>query len=137
MLIDVYIGLFGAGKTMSLTQAFLVFVLAGLYGWWAAALAGAAQGERGLTLALLIVAVVWVALGNGVAGLVGCAPLCPNATPSQDVTHVSSLVFGALAAYADWQLFRTQTGPVRAPFVTTAVLFLVALAITQALTITL
>ena len=135
VLIDVYIGLFGAGKTMPLAQALLVFVIAGLYGWWAAALAGAAQGERGLTLSLVLLSAVWVALGNGVAGLVGCAPICPNAAPYQDLTHIASLVVGAAAAYADWRLFREQSGPVRARFWVTAALFLIALVATQALTI--
>lgn len=135
VLIDLYIGLFGSGKSMPLAQALLVFVLAGLYGWWAAALSAAAQGERGMTLSLVLLGAVWVALGNGVAGLVGCAPICPNAAPYQDVTHVASLALGALAAYADWRLFRRQTGPVLARFWVTALLFLVALVATQALTI--
>ena len=99
--IDLFIGLYGSGAEMNVLQAGLIAALAALHGWWAAAIARAASGRGGeLTLALF--AGVWLLGWNGVGGLVGCPPSCPNAWPYQDVAHVASVIVGALAASSAW-----------------------------------
>ena len=99
--IDLFIGLYGGGAEMNVLQAGLIAALAALHGWWAAAIARVASGRGGeLTLALF--AGVWLLGGNGVGGLVGCPPACPNAWPYQDVAHVASVIVGALAARSAW-----------------------------------
>ena len=99
--IDLFIGLYGSGAEMNVLQAGLIAALAALHGWWAAAIAHAASGRGGeLTLALL--AGVWLLGWNGVGGLVGCPPACPNAWPYQDVAHVASVIVGAMATRSAW-----------------------------------
>ncbi len=99
--IDLFIGLYGSGPQMNVLQAGLIAVLAALHGWWAAVIARAASGRGGeLTLALF--AGVGLLGWNGVGGLVGCPPACPNAWPYQEVAHVASVIVGALAARSAW-----------------------------------
>jgi hypothetical protein len=90
---------------MNLLQAGLIPALAALYWWWTAAIARAASG-RGAELTLALFAGVWVLGGNGVGGLVGCPPPCPNAWPHQDIAHVASVIAGALAARSAWDAGR-------------------------------
>ncbi len=106
LFVDVFIGLFGSGKAMSFPQALLLFAVAALYGWWPVAFVMTERREPGGPAALLLLCGLWAALGNGVAGLVGCPPPCANAFPYQDLTHVASLVFGAAASYAIWRAHR-------------------------------
>jgi len=99
--IDLFIGLYGSGAQMNLPQAGLIAALAALHGWWAGAIARAASG-RGAELTLALFAGIWLLVGNGVGGLVGCPPPCSNAWPYQDVAHVASVIVGALAARSAW-----------------------------------
>ena len=99
--IDLFIGLYGSGAQMNLLQAGLIAALAALHGWWAGAIARAASG-RGAELTLALFAGIWLLVGNGVGGLVGCPPPCSNAWPYQDVAHVASVIVGALAARSAW-----------------------------------
>lgn len=128
VLIDVIIGLYGfvpGQSSLGLPQALTLLSFALVYGWWPSACAAATAGIRGATLALAILAFVWVFLGNGVAGAIACFPPCAGAFPWQDGAHLASAVFGGWAALAAWRVYRAMPGPTQwAPPVTAVVLIL-------------
>jgi hypothetical protein len=136
VLIDVIIGLFGlaepsrpatflGAQSITMAQALTLLSFALVYGWWASAAAAATAGVRGATLALAVLAFIWVFLGNGIAGLLACFPPCGNAFPWQDAAHLASAVFGGWAALAAWRAYRAMRGPTQAaPAVTAVVLIL-------------
>lgn len=136
VLIDVIIGLFGLAEppraatflgpqSITVAQGLTLVSFAVVYGWWPSACAAATAGIRGATLALAILAFVWVFLGNGLAGMIACFPPCGNAFPWQDAAHIASAVFGGWAALAAWRAYRAMPGPTQAaPPVTAVVLIL-------------
>src|SRR5688572_3523766 len=92
VLIDVIIELYGragggliaGGRTITVAQALTLLSFALLYGWWNSPIAAATAGVRGATLALAVLAFVWVFLGNGIVGFLACFPPCSGAFPWQD-----------------------------------------------------
>ncbi len=124
VLIDMYLGLFGAGRTMTPHAAGIVIGMAALYAWWALALAFAASGDRGALLAVAILAAYWAMLANGAIGLVLCRPPCSVAWPYQDLAHIASLALGAAATALTVGAFRAGTGAVHrsTPLVTALLL---------------
>ena len=124
-------GGFGSGRGILSGEALALLTVAALYGWWLAPVAASTRGVRGATLALVIIDLLWVVLGQGVAGLVFCAvPVCPDATPWTDIIRYGSLVLGAAAAWTAWRAYRATPGPTQwAPVVTATVLIVVSLAL--------
>lgn len=115
VLIDYHIGLFGeSSPTMSPLQAVIILILCLVYGCWSISLGLATSGYRAGLLGSFAFTVVWAFLASGLVGLAACLPPCQNAFPYQDIAHVSSLVFGVLAAYTTWQKIRAVS-PVRMP----------------------
>ena len=109
-IIDFHLGLFGATSTsLSMLQAANVVLTCLVVAWWVICL-GATPGTArpGLSGAVTL-ALVWVFLGNGMAILL--APPPADAFPFQDLAHVFSLVFGALAAYTTWRELRHSRTP--------------------------
>lgn len=78
-----------------------------VYGWWGWSLARAGgDGKSGL-VSLLLLSLLWAG-GNG-ASIVICPPPCGGVTPYKlypDVSHVGSLIFGALASYVTFRVIR-------------------------------
>jgi len=121
-------GAFGSGVGMQTGESLALRTTAAVYGWWLAPVAAATGGVRGAALALVIIDVLWVFLGQGVAGLIFCAvPVCPDATPWTDIVRYGSLVLGAAAAWTAWGAYRAMRGPTQwAPVATAVVLILVS-----------
>jgi len=144
VLIDVWIGLFGAsggvvvagGPTLTAAQALTLLAFAVLYGWWNSPIAAATAGVRGAMLALAVLAFVWVFLGNGVAGFIACFPPCAGAAPWQDAAHLASVVFGGWAAWAAWSAYRAMRGPTQVAPAATAAVLMLASYVTQAMSFT-
>ncbi len=133
VLIDVWIDLFGAGEPIAVGEALTLLSLALLYGWWNSPIAAATAGIRGATLALAVLAFVWVFLGNGVAGVIACFPPCSGAFPWQDAAHLASAVFGGWAAWAAWSAYRAMPGSTQLAPAMTAVVLIVFSYVMQAL----
>ena len=115
VFIDHHIGLFGeSSSAMSPLQAAIIFILCLVYGCWSISLGLATSGYRAGLLGTFTLTVVWAFLANGLVGLAACPPPCQSAFPYQDIAHVSSLVFGTLAAYTTWQKIRA-TSPASMP----------------------
>lgn len=130
--IDLFIGLYGSGRAMSVAQALFLLILAALYGWWAALFAGTARGDQGAATAQLLLCAVWVTFGNGIGGLVGCPIPCANAFPYQDVAHLGNIGLGAGASVALWRAYGTGLA-LRTRFGATFLAFAVALVAAGAL----
>ena len=116
VVLDYQIGLFGeTSEDVSWVQAALAFLLGLLYAWWGASFAMAGGGAwQGVGLAsLLVLALVWSFLGNGLAGVFACLPPCSGAFPYQDVAHFGNIIFGGWASYALWSMVRKARGAVR------------------------
>lgn len=124
-------GGFGSGQQVDLGAAGALLSIAAVYAWWLSPIAAATAGVRGAFLALAILDVLWVMLGQGVAGLVFCAfPVCPDLAPWGDVVRYGSLVIGAAAAWAAWRAYRATAGPAQwSPAITAVVLVIVAFAL--------
>lgn len=114
VLIDYHVGLYGRASStaMSSLQATNVLLTCLVYACWIASLGLATSGYRSGLLASLVLTVGWATLWNGLVGLIVCPPPCRNAFPYQDIAHMSSLIFGGLAAYTTWQKIGDTTGPV-------------------------
>ena len=108
-LVDVWIGLFGGDRAIRPGEAATLVSIALLYGWWALLFSFA--GRRDALWGLLALACVWAALANGAVGIAFCPPTCAGAAPLGDVSHFSSLVFGAWAALATGRAVPHAPGP--------------------------
>ncbi len=126
VLIDYHIGLYGSASStaMSSLQAANIFLTCLVYACWVASLGLAMGGYRSGLLATLLITVGWAFLWNGAIGLIVCPPPCRGAFPYQDIAHMGSLVFGALAAYTTWQKISDTTGPINA-FLTACIVVVV------------
>jgi len=124
-------GGFGAGRGIATGEALALLSVAALYGWWLAPVAASTSGVRGATLALAVIDVLWVLLGQGVGGLMFCAlPFCPDAAPFTDLIRYGSLLLGAAAGWTAWRAYRAAPGPTQwAPVVTAVVLIVVSFAL--------
>jgi hypothetical protein len=122
---------FGSGLQVDPGQGATLASIAVVYGWWLSPVVATAAGVRGAALALVVIDVLWVFLGQGVAGLVFCAlPACPDFAPWSDVNRYGSLLVGAAAAWTAWRAYRAIAGPtLRAPAVTALVLILISFAL--------
>lgn len=124
-------GAFGSGQQVDLGAVAALLSVAVVYGWWLSPLAAGTAGVRGAFLALSILDVLWVLLGQGVGGLVFCAlPVCPDLAPWGDVVRYGSLVIGAAAAWTAWRRYRAMPGPTQwAPAVTALALTVISFAL--------
>ena len=122
---------FGTGSQVSLGQGATLASIAILYAWWLSPMAAATSGVRGALLALVVIDVLWVFLGQGVAGLALCAlPLCPDFAPWGDVVRYGSVVFGAWAAWEARRSYRAMTGATQwAPAITALVIVVASFAL--------
>lgn len=142
VLIDVLIELYDSagggavagGRSITTAQGLTLLSFALLYGWWNSPIAAATAGVRGATLALAVLAFVWVFLGNGVAGFIACFPPCAGAFPWQDAAHLASAVFGGWAAWAAWTAYRAMPDPTQLAPTATAVVLVVFSYVMQAFT---
>lgn len=132
-LLLVRTGLFGTSHSVTVLEGLVLLSIAALYGWWPAATAAAASGMRGAMLALVILAALWALLAQGVAGFVFCAIPCPSAAPFSDLARLSSLVFGAAAAWTAWGAYRSAAGPTRLALPITAVVLVLFSFVLQSL----
>lgn len=121
-------GAFGSGAAVTPGQGLALLSIALLYGWWLSPVAAATGGVRGALLALVIIDVLWVVLGQGLAGLAFCAlPFCPDLAPWSDVVRYGSLVLGAAAALSAWRAYRARPGATEwAPALTALVIVIVS-----------
>lgn len=119
---------FGTGYQVTTGQGFALLSVALVYGWWLSPIAAATSGIRGAFLALALLDVLWVVLGQGIAGLIFCAlPVCPDFAPWGDIVRIGSLVLGIVAARHAWRAYRALTGPTQwAPAVTALVLIAIS-----------
>jgi hypothetical protein len=107
VLIDLHIGLYGdTSSRMSSLQAANLFFTGLVYGWWVYMIGVASTGNKSALVSVLIVAVLWGLLGNGVAAL-AASPPPSSAFPYQDIAHVSCIAFGAGASAAIWRASRS------------------------------
>ncbi len=122
---------FGSGLQVDPGQGAALASIAIVYGWWLSPIAAATSGIRGASLALAVLDLLWVFLGQGVAGIAFCAlPLCPDFAPWSDVVRYGSLVLGAAAAWTAWRTYRSMTGPTQwAPAISALVLVVVSFAL--------
>lgn len=111
VLVDFQVGLFGRGDVIPVLQAANITSYTAIYALWGWAL-GAAGGSRGPVAALVVLAGVWGALGQGVAGFAACPPPCGGATGLQDAAHLLSAVFGTRAAWLTIRAFTESAGHV-------------------------
>ena len=125
---------FASGLRIDAGQGATLASIAILYGWWLSPIAAATSGIRGAFPALVVLDVLWVFLGQGVAGIVFCAlPFCPDFAPWSDVVRYGSLVLGAAAAWTAWRRYRAMPGPAQwAPAVTALVLVVISFALQAA-----
>lgn len=121
-------GVFGLGAGITPGQGMALVTIAAVYGWWLSPVAALTSGIRGAALALVVIDVLWVFLGQGVAGYAFCAfPVCPSAAPFSDVNRLGSVVFGLAAAWTAWRAYRAMPGPTQwAPAVTALALIVLA-----------
>lgn len=121
-------GAFGSGSAITIGQGMALATIAAVYGWWLSPVAALTGGVRGAALALVVIDLVWVFLGQGLAGYVFCAfPICPSAAPFSDVNRLGSVVFGLAAAWTAWRAYRAMPGPTQwAPPVTALALIVLA-----------
>ena len=109
-VVDWHIGLFGpTSSTLSLPQAGVAVGMSLVTALWALGLAWAARDEARGHVTVLIVALLWGFLGNGLV-IAACPPPCADGFPYQDLSHVGSLVFGAAASWASWRRWRASRG---------------------------
>ena len=124
-LIGTRIGLFGSGDASTLGQSLTLVSYAAIYGWWPAAMYAAAKGARGGLLALIVLDVLWTALGDGLASLFSCPPACAAMPPLGDIGNFAAIICGVVAAVATWRAFRAATGPIDWRFPVTAIVLVV------------
>jgi len=129
-LIDLHLGLFGeSSSSMSLLQAINIVMTCLVVAWYALSLGVVTETARPGLSAAFVLSVGWVFLGNGLA--IVLAPPPADAFPYQDLAHVFSLVFGALAAIGTWREMKRTRTPWSRPWVGGTVLLLIALFVTQ------
>ncbi|MGD2206925.1 MAG: hypothetical protein PVH17_09110 [Anaerolineae bacterium] len=87
---------YGPGSVGLATLFFVAFA-----GGWIWALLAAADGRRGAWIALLVFALL-TGLGLGAASILAFWPPMQSATPLGEISLLSSLLFGLLAALAAW-----------------------------------
>lgn len=113
VLFDYQIGLFGqTSDDVSWVQATLAFLLGALYVIWGVSFAMAQGGtwRRSGLVSLLMLALAWSFLANGLVGVLACLPPCSGAFPYQDVAHLGNIIFGGWASYATWARVRATSG---------------------------
>ena len=108
-VIDWHVGLFGASSSvLTPTQAGIAIGMSLITGFWVLGIGLAARGEARGHATVLVIALLWAFLGNGLV-IAACPPPCADGFPYQDLTHVGSLVFGAGATWVSWKQLR-QSG---------------------------
>lgn len=113
VLIDSAIGLYGnSSAMMSPLQAANILLICLLYAYWMLLIAWMESARKSVLISLFLLTGLWSFLANGAAGLGACPPLCRSAFPYQDIAHISSLIFGGLAAYTTWRIIKTTAGPI-------------------------
>lgn len=129
VLIDFHIGLFGeTSKNMSMLEALNVATTAGIYGFWAWAIAGARNKEVPAISTALVFALVQSALINGLVAFFA-APPPSSAYPFQDLTHLGSLAAGSMAGLGLWSLrSKSSRAGSRLPFISAFVIIGLSLA---------
>ncbi len=129
--IDQHLGLYGeSSSSMSLLQAINIFMTCLVVAWWTLSLSVTTGTARPGLSAALVLSVGWTFVGNGLA--IVFAPPPADAFPYQDLAHLISLVFGALAAIATRrEMTRNQTAWSR-PWVGMTLLLLITIFTTQA-----
>jgi hypothetical protein len=133
VLIDYHVGLYGSASStaMSFLQATNILLTSLVYACWIASLGLATSGYRSGLLATLVLTVGWAVVWNGLVGLIVCPPPCRNAFPYQDIAHMSSLIFGALAVYTTWQKIGDTTGPINAVLTICIIIVMLAAFVVQ------
>jgi hypothetical protein len=105
-----HIGLYGESQlSISLLQATNVAVTSLVVAWWVVCLDARAGTVRAGLSGALTLAVVWAFLANGLAAVVAVPPPS-GAFPLQDIAHLLSIVFGALAAITTWRELKRSEG---------------------------
>ncbi len=113
VLLDYAIGLYGKlSEIISPLQAMTILLICLLYAYWMLVMGWTNGARKSALISLLLLTVMWSFLANGVAGMVACPPLCRSAFPYMDIAHISSLIFGGLAAYTTWRRIKTTSGPI-------------------------
>jgi len=108
-IMDWQSGLFGASSSvLTPAQAGIAIGMSLITGLWVLGIGWAARGEARGHATVLIIALLWAFLGNGLV-IAACPPPCADGFPYQDLTHVGSLVFGAGATWVSWKQLR-QSG---------------------------
>lgn len=127
-------GVFGSGSAITVGQGLALVTIAAVYGWWLSPIAALTGGVRGAALALVVIDLLWVFLGQGVAGYLFCAfPVCPTAAPFSDVNRLGSIVFGLAGAWTAWGAYRAMPGRTQwAPAVTALALIVLAFVLQSA-----
>ncbi len=73
-------------------------------------MAGDGVWRKAGLMSLLVLALTWSWLANGLVGVLACLPPCPGAFPYQDIAHFGNIIFGGWASYATWVRLRTTPG---------------------------
>ncbi len=103
IFVDSHIGLFGeTSSSMSLLQASNIVLTCLVVACWVLCLASTTGTGRPGLAGAVILAAIWSFLANGLAAVVA-APPPADAFPFQDVTHLSNVVFGAMATLTTWR----------------------------------
>jgi hypothetical protein len=85
-------------SSLGLTAAAAVGVL---YAWWAFCLSAAGRGEPSGFAGMLVLALGWSLIANGLVPLADCAPSCLG-RPREEFIEIGNTVLGAAAAGATW-----------------------------------
>ena len=110
IFIDSHLGLYGdVSPSMSLLQATNVALTCLVIAWWILCLVATTGPARPGLSGAFILAVLGALLSNGLAAMV-TAPPPADAFPYQDLTHLLSAAFGALAALTTWREIRRSKG---------------------------
>ena len=111
IIIDFGVGLFDLHGTLSLTEATTLVGVALIQLWWAISFMAGARGNGSGVASAGILGAGWAALTNGFP-IIYCPPMCEEAWPLSDLSHIGSIVFGLLLpVVAIWSLWRARARP--------------------------
>lgn len=127
VLIDYSVGQYGRSSSeMSALEATNIALFGLVYTTWAAALAWASGHQKTGGACVLVLTIAWTLLSNGLGALAACPPPCDDASPYQDIAHVSNVVVGAAASYTLIRALRAWPGRVRWLFPLAVIALLIA-----------